>query len=98
MHENSARSKEGSISHDEKEARGVWNRENRGRGEDLTKVVEGTLLESSPNPRLVLFGKERKGVDDVGVIRDKLLIEICEAEKGTDSFNGGGRFSCVDGR
>ena len=98
MHENSARSKEGSISHDEKEARGVWNRENRGRGEDLMKVVEGALLESFPNPRLVLFCKEHKGIDNVGVIRDELLIEICEAEKGMDSFDRGGRFPCVDGR
>ena len=98
MHENSACSEEESISHDEKGARGVWNGENRGRGEDLTKVVKGVLLESFPNPRLVLFGKERKGIDDVGVIKDELLIEICEAEKETDSFDRGGGFPCIDGR
>ena len=87
MHENSASSEEGSISHDEKGVRGVWNEENRGGGEDLTKVVKGTLLKSSPNPRLVLFGKEHKGGDDVGVIRDELPIEICKAKEGMDSFD-----------
>ena len=98
MHENSIRNKEGSVSHDEKEARGVWNGENRGRGEDLMKVVKGTLLASSPNPRLVLFDKECEGIDDVGVIRDELPIEICEAKEGTDSFDRGGGFPCVNGR
>ena len=93
-----ARGKEESISHDEKGASSIWNGENRGRGEELTKVVKGTLLESSPNPRLVLFGKECKRVDNVGVIRDELLIEICEAKEGTDSFDGGGSFPCVNGR
>ena len=62
------------------------------------KVVKGALLESSPNPRLVLFGKECKGVDDIGVIRDELLIEICETKEGMDSFDGGGRLPCVDSR
>ena len=98
LHENSACSEEGSISHDEKGARGVWNKENRGRGEDLTKVIEGTLLKSSPNPRFVFFGKEHKGGDNVGVIRDELLIEICEAKEGTNSFDGGGKFPYVNGR
>ena len=64
----------------------------------MMKVVEGVLLESSPNPRLVLFGKECEGVDDVGVIRDELLIEICKTKEGTDSFDRGGGFSCIDGR
>ena len=56
------------------------------------KVVEGALLESSPNPRLVLFGKERKGMVDVGVIRDELPIEICEAKEGMDSLDRSGEF------
>ena len=98
MHENSACSEEGSISHDEKGARGVRDGENRGRGENLMKVVEGMLLESSPNPGLVLFGKEHKGMNNVGVIRDELLIEICKAKEGTDSFDRGGGLPCVDGR
>ena len=98
MHENSIHGEEGSISHDEKGVRGVWDGENRSRGKDLTKVVEGALLESSSNPRLVLFDKECKGGDDVGVIRDELSIEICKAKEGTDSFDGGGKFPCVNGR
>ena len=98
MHENSASSEEGGISHDEKGSRDVWNGENRGKGEDLMKVVKGALLEGSPNPRLVLFGKEHKRIDDVGVIRDEFPIEICEAKEGTDSFDRGGEFPCVDGR
>ena len=98
MHENSACSEEGSISHNEKGVSSVWDGENRGRGEDLMKVVKGALLESSPNPRLVLFGKERKGVDNVRVIRNELPIEICEVEEEMDSFDRGGRFPCVDGR
>ena len=98
MHENSTCSEEGGISHDEKGARGVWNGENRGRGEDLTKVVEGVLLEGSPNPRLVLFGKECKRIGNVGVIRDEFPIEICKAKEGTDFFDRGGEFPCVDGR
>ena len=64
----------------------------------MTKVVKGMLLESSPNPRLVLFGKKCKGVDDVGVIRDELPIEICKTKEGTDSLDRGGGFPCVNGR
>ena len=55
-------------------------------------------LPISPNPRLVLFGKEHKRIDDVGVIRDEFPIEICEAKEGTDSFDRGGGFPCVNGR
>ena len=62
------------------------------------KVVKGTLLASSPNPRLVLFDKECKGIDDIEVIRDELSIEICKAKEGTDSFDRGGGFPCVDCR
>ena len=64
----------------------------------MTKVVEGALLENSPNPRLVFFGKECEGVDDVGVIRDELPIEICKTKEGTDSLDRGGGFPCVNGR
>ena len=62
------------------------------------KVVEGMLLESFPNPGLVLFDMECKGMNDIGVIRDELSIEICEAEEEMDSFDRGGGLSCVNGR
>ena len=64
----------------------------------MTKVVKGMLLESSPNPRLILFDKEHREIDDVGVIRDELPIEICKPKEGMDSFDKGGGFPCVDGR
>ena len=64
----------------------------------MMKVVKGALLESSPNPRLILFGKECEEIDNVGVIRNEFLIEICETKEGADSFDRGGGFPCVNGR
>ena len=40
--------------------RGVGDGEDGGRRENLTKMIEGVLLERAPYPRLILFGEEGK--------------------------------------
>ena len=60
-------------------ARNIRDGKDRGRCKDVTKGVKGSLLEGAPSPGLVFLGKGGEGSDDVGVIGDKLLIEIGKA-------------------
>ena len=45
------------------------------------KMIEGTLLERAPYPRLVLFGEEGEQGDDVGVVWNEFVIEVCKPKE-----------------
>ena len=47
---------------------------------------------------MIFACKEDDGGDDVGKIRDKLSIEVCEPEERTDTFDRRGGLPVLDGR
>ena len=61
--------------------RGVGDGEDRGRGEDFTKMIEGVLLERAPYPMLILLGEEGKWGDDVGIIWNGFAIKVCKSQE-----------------
>ena len=60
--------------------------------------VEGFLLRISPRPGVVLPSEENNGCDDVGIIGNEFVIEVCKPQEGAYSFDRGGRVPFLDGR
>ena len=60
--------------------------------------VESCLLWTRPGPRVILVSEENNGCDDVGVIRNKLVIEVHKSQKGVNTLNRRGGFPILDGR
>ena len=50
------------------------------------------MASGGPVPREVFLGEVNEGLGDVGVVRDKMMVEICEAKEGSNVFDflGGG--------
>ena len=68
LHNNGSCCKERGVGHEGERTRGVRDGEDRGRGENLITMIECTLLERAPYPRLILFGEKGKQGDDVGIV------------------------------
>ena len=61
--------------------RGVGDGEDGGRRENLTKMIEGALLERAPYPRLILFDEEGERGDNVGIVWNEFSIEVCKTKE-----------------
>ena len=61
--------------------RGVGDGEDGGRRENLTKMIEGALLERAPYPGLILFGEEGERGDNVGIVWNEFAIEVCKPKE-----------------
>ena len=81
LHENHASSKERYISQEGEWFRDIRDGEDWGGGEELFEGIKCMLLKRTPSPGLVFLGEGSKGGDNVGVIRDELLIEIGKAKE-----------------
>ena len=81
LHENSSRSKERHVSHEEKGFGYIGDGEDRSGGEELLEGVECALLKRTPGPGLVLFGEGSEGSDNVRVVGDEFLIEVGETKE-----------------
>ena len=46
---------------------------------------------------MIFVSEEDYRGDDIGVIQDEFLIEICKPKKGVDSFNGQGGLPVLNG-
>ena len=44
-------------------------------------MIEGTLLERAPYPRLILFGEEGEQGADVGIVWNEFVIEVCRPKE-----------------
>ena len=42
-------------------------------------MFKGILLKSSPGPGFPLASEQVQGGDDVGEVRDKFFVEVCES-------------------
>ena len=60
--------------------------------------VEGSLLRISPRPGVILPSKENDGNDDVRIIGNEFVIEICKPQEGVYSFDRERRVPFLDGR
>ena len=76
MHQNGTCSQERGVGHEGEGARDVGDAENRGGGEDCLEGIKGGLLGFGPGPGVILASEEDNGSDNIGVVRDKLSIEI----------------------
>ena len=47
---------------------------------------------------MIFPSKEDDGGDDVGKVRNKLSVEVCESKERTDTFDRRGRLPVLDGR
>ena len=45
------------------------------------KMIKGTLLEKAPYPRLILFGEEGEWGDNVGIVWNEFVIEVCKTKE-----------------
>ena len=81
LHQNGSSSQEGGVGHEVKGARDIRDTEDRGRGEDRFQGIEGILLGFGPGPGVILVSEEDDGSDYIGVVWDKLSIEICKPEE-----------------
>lgn len=52
--------------------------------EKLPELIKGSLESGGPGPGTVLLSEIKEGVGDIGEIRDKPMIEVGEAYKGTN--------------
>ena len=51
-----------------------------------------------PGPGVIFSGEKDDGGNDVGKVRDKLSVEVCEPEEQTDPLDRGGGLPIFDGR
>ena len=54
--------------------------------------VEGVLLQSHPNPGLVLSSEEIKGCDNIQEVRYEFVVEVGKSCERSYSFDGSGGF------
>ena len=54
------------------------------REEKAFQGIEGRLTQGEPIPGEVLLGEINKGTGNIGVVRDKVSVEIGEAEEGAN--------------
>ena len=47
---------------------------------------------------MIFASEEDNGGDDIGVVQDKLSIEICKSEERADAFDRRGGLPILDGR
>ena len=60
--------------------------------EKVFQGIEGRLTQGGPIPGEVLLGEVNEGTGDVGVVRDKVSVEVGKAEEGVNVlYFGGGR-------
>ena len=65
------------------------------REEKAFQGIEGRLTQGGPIPGEVLLGEINEGMGDIGVVRDKVLVEIGEAEEGANVlYLGRGKPTC----
>ena len=84
----------GSIGCDGEGGGEVWEVENQFQQEEGLEGVEGGLAGGRPVPREVLLGEINEGLSDVGVVRNKVVVEVCETKERSDVFDFfGGRLT-----
>ena len=59
--------------------------------------VEGVLLESRPNPGLVLLSEEIKGCNNVREVRYEFVVEVGKSCERSYGFDGSGGFPGSNG-
>ena len=57
------------------------------RQEEGFEGVEGGLAGGRPVPGEVLLGEVNERSGDIGVIRNEMSVEVCEAKEGPDVFD-----------
>ena len=58
--------------------------EDRSRGKSLLQEVESRVTIVGEFPRSVFVGKPHEGNDNVGVVMDESMVEVCESEEQLD--------------
>ena len=55
------------------------------------------LLGLGPRLGVILAGKEDNGGNNIGVVWDEFLVEVCESQERVNSLYGRGGFPVLDG-
>ena len=87
LHQNGSSGQEGGIGHEVNGARDIGDTEDRGGGEDCFQGIKGVLLGFGPGPGEVLASEEDDGSNYIGVVWDKLSIEIRKPKERLNVFD-----------
>ena len=80
-------SQERDIGHERKRVRNVWDTKNGCGGENGAKGVKSLLLRFPPGPREVLVSEKNYWGDNVRIVWDEFVIEVCTSKNGMNSFD-----------
>jgi hypothetical protein len=69
----------------------------RGQGECGLERIKHTLLEGSPQSRLIISSEKVQGCNNIEEIGNKLAVEVGKSQEGSDSFYRGRGFPFTNG-
>ena len=67
--------------------RDIRDTQDGGGGKDHFQGIKGVLLGFGPRPGVIFASEEDDGGNYIGVVQDKLLIEICKSEEQADTLD-----------
>ena len=97
LHRDCTSCEERGIWHEQEGAQEIRDAKDRSRQENGIQGVESFLLGLSPRPRVVFMSEKDNGCNNVGVVGNELVIEVCKSEEGVDSLDRGQGMPVPDG-